>query len=88
MLPTEIVQKIKEYMPRDKDRFSPTAKCMRLAIYKYDEHKFWNYHAWLLSFHEFALSDWLKIAPYQFQYLADHIPTPNERREWGLRSSD
>ena len=47
-LPSEIVRIIHAYMPRDRDMTSHTVRCIRLAIYKYEEHRFWNYHAWLL----------------------------------------
>ena len=69
-LPSEIVQNIKAYMPRDRDMSSPTARCIRQAKYKYGEHKFWNYHVWLLSFQEFVLSDFLRTSPYSFAHLS------------------
>ena len=81
-MPDEIIQKIKEYTPKDRSLKSPTATCIRVALYKYTEHKHWNYHAWLLSFQEFVLSDLIRTSPYYFQYLVEYIPAPNERLEW------
>ena len=40
-LPIEIQNRIKEYIPRDRDMFSPTSFCMKPLIEDYEDDTFW-----------------------------------------------